>query len=75
MLRDALLKFTRELSARLVIRSVSETMILVNDDAYSESIALTPENTLLPFDSHPNPKAHRKMARKLLPTLKALTRK
>lgn len=46
MLREALLKFTRELSARLVIRSVSETMILVNDDAYSESIALTPEEML-----------------------------
>lgn len=46
MLRDALLKFTRELSAALVIRSVSATAIRVNDDDYSESIALTPEKLL-----------------------------
>ncbi len=46
MLRDAGLKFTRELSAKLVIRSVSETVIRVNDDDYSESIALTPDGEL-----------------------------
>ena len=46
MLRDALLKFTRELSAALVIRSVSATVIRVNDDEYSSSIALTPEKLL-----------------------------
>jgi uncharacterized protein len=46
MLREALLKFTRELSARLVIRSVSETTILVNEERHGESIALTPEKLL-----------------------------
>ena len=46
MLRDALLKFTRELSAALVIRSVSATVIRVNDDEYSTSIAITPEKLL-----------------------------
>lgn len=46
MLREALLKFTRELSAALVIRSVSKTAILVNDEEYTESIALTPEELL-----------------------------
>jgi uncharacterized protein len=46
MLRDALLKFTRELSAQLMIRSVSATAIRVNDENYSESIALTPEKLL-----------------------------
>jgi len=46
MLRDALLKFTRELSAALMIRSVSATAIRVNADDYSESIALTPEKLL-----------------------------
>lgn len=46
MLRDALLKFTRELSAALVIRGVSATSIRVNDDEYSTSIALTPEKVL-----------------------------
>ena len=43
------MKFTRELSAKLVIRSVSETAIRVNDDSYSESIALTPEELLGPW--------------------------
>ena len=46
MVRDALLKFTRELSARLVIRSVSETAIRVNDDEHATSIALTPDELL-----------------------------
>lgn len=46
MLRDAHLKFTREMSARLVIRSVSESAIRVNDDDYPRSIALTPEAVL-----------------------------
>ena len=46
MLRDAHLKFTREMSARLVIRSVSESAIHVNDDEYKTSIAMTPEAVL-----------------------------
>ena len=40
------MKFTRELSARFVIRNVSGEIILVNDESYSESIALTPEEML-----------------------------
>ena len=43
MLRDAIVKFTRELSARLVIRGVSADGIRVNDESYAESIALTAE--------------------------------
>ena len=46
MVRDARLKFTREMSARLVVRSVSESTIRVNDDDYSRSIAMTPETIL-----------------------------
>lgn len=53
MLRDAGLKFTRELSARLVIRSVSETTIRVNDDDYSRSIALTPDDKLCTWADKP----------------------
>ena len=49
MVRDALLKFTRELSAKLVIRSVSVAAICVNDDDYGESIALTPDELLGPW--------------------------
>lgn len=46
MLREALLKFTRELSSRLVIRRVSASVIVVNDKEHSTSIALTPEELL-----------------------------
>jgi uncharacterized protein len=46
MVRDALLKFTRELSAKLVIRSVSNAAIRVNDEEHATSIALTPERLL-----------------------------
>jgi uncharacterized protein len=46
MLREALLKFTRELSAKLVIRRVSGSSILINDEEHSTSIALTPEELL-----------------------------
>ena len=46
MLREAQLKFTRELSARLVIRSVSQNTIRVNEETYSESLALTAEELL-----------------------------
>jgi uncharacterized protein len=46
MVRDAVLKFTRELSARLVIRSVSETAIRINDEEYPDSVALTAEEIL-----------------------------
>jgi uncharacterized protein len=46
MLREALLKFTRELSARLVIRRVSGGSIVINDEEHSTPIALTPEELL-----------------------------
>ena len=53
MLRDARLKFTRELSAQLVIRSVSETAIRVNDTEYNESIVLTPDDRLTMWSNKP----------------------
>lgn len=53
MVRDASLKFTRELSARLVIRSVSDTAIRVNDEEHPASIALTPEKLLGPWTDKP----------------------
>ena len=40
------MKFTRELSARLVVRSVSDTAIRINDEEYSDSVALTAEDIL-----------------------------
>jgi len=53
MLRDASLKFTRELSARLVIRNVSETAMRVNDTEYFESIVLTPDDQLTIWSNKP----------------------
>ena len=46
MVRDAVLKFTRELSARLVVLSLSDTAIRINDEEYSDSVALTAEDIL-----------------------------
>lgn len=43
MVRDAPLKFTREMSGSLIIQRVTETAITINGNAYSQSIALTPE--------------------------------
>ena len=43
MVREARLKFTRELSATLTIRSVSVEGIRINDRFWSEAIALTAE--------------------------------
>jgi len=53
MLRDARLKFTRELSAKLVIRSVSDAAIRVNDTDYTESIVLTVDDELTIWDGKP----------------------
>ncbi len=46
MLREAQLKFTRDSSARLVIRSVSAGAIRINDEIHSESLALTADELL-----------------------------
>lgn len=46
MLRDASVKFTRELTARLVIRSVSANSIRVNEETYSEGVALTADELI-----------------------------
>jgi uncharacterized protein len=46
MLREALLKFTRELPGRFTIRSVSPDAIRINDESHTDSIALTPEEIL-----------------------------
>jgi uncharacterized protein len=53
MLREAALKFTRDSSARFVIRSVSGDTILINDRSFSESIALTADDLLGPWNDTP----------------------
>lgn len=46
MLRDAPMKFTRELSGSLTIQSVTATTIIVNGEPYPQTIALTPEEVI-----------------------------
>ncbi len=46
MLREASLKFTRDLTEKLVIRSVTGNAIRFYGETYTESIALTPEGLL-----------------------------
>jgi len=53
MVREARLKFTRELSATLTIRSVNVDGIRINDRYWSETIALTPEEYIDSWQSVP----------------------
>ncbi len=53
MVREAEVKFTRESTARTVIRRVSETAILVNEKRHETSIALTAEAVLGAWDDTP----------------------
>lgn len=43
MLRDAALKFTRDLNRTLTIQSVSELAITINGEPYARTIAVTPD--------------------------------
>jgi len=51
MVREARLKFTRELSETLTIRSVGADGIRINDQIWSETIALTPQEVISPWPS------------------------
>ena len=46
MVREARLKFTRELAGTLSIRSVDEHGIRINEELWTETIALTPQKML-----------------------------
>ena len=46
MLRDATLKFTRELTDTLTVQKVSATTITVNGLDYSQTIAITPQEVI-----------------------------
>ncbi|MGI9232536.1 MAG: Mth938-like domain-containing protein [Woeseiaceae bacterium] len=47
------MKFTREMTDSLVIQQVSKTMITVNGQPYSQSIALTPDEVLTNWETTP----------------------
>jgi uncharacterized protein len=51
MVREARLKFTRELSETLTIRSVGPDGIRINEQLWSETIALTPQEIISPWNS------------------------
>jgi len=53
MVRDAPLKFTRELAGTLTIQSVSTSAIIVDGKPYSQTIALTPEEVLDDWQAKP----------------------
>ncbi len=46
MVRDARLKFTRELPGTLTIHSVSADGIRINDQLWTEAVALTPQEII-----------------------------
>ena len=53
MLREASLKFSRDLSSKQVIRSVAGNAIRVNERSFTESIALTADDLLGPWHDTP----------------------
>lgn len=53
MLRDAALKFTRDLNRTLTIQSVSELAITINGEPYARTIAVTPDEVFENWDPKP----------------------
>jgi uncharacterized protein len=53
MVREARLKFTRELSGALTIGSVGPDGIRINEQLWAEAIALTPDGGIDPWDLTP----------------------
>jgi len=53
MLRDATLKFSREMTTTLMIQRVTETAITVNGKPYAQTIALTPDEVLVSWAPKP----------------------
>jgi uncharacterized protein len=53
MVREAQLKFTRELSGTLTVTSVGPDGVRINEQLWSETIALTPDEIMSPWNSAP----------------------
>jgi uncharacterized protein len=53
MLRDAALKFTRELPGTLTIRSVNADGIRISDQVWTETVALTPDEIVASWSPAP----------------------
>ena len=50
MVRDATLKFSREMTGSLIIQRVTETAITINGETYSRSVALTADEVLTDWE-------------------------
>ena len=50
MVRDANLKFSREMTGSLIIQRVTETAITINGEPYSKSVALTANEVLTDWE-------------------------
>lgn len=50
MVRDATLKFSREMTGSLIIQRVTETAITINGETYSQSVALTADEVLTDWE-------------------------
>ena len=50
MVRDATLKFSREMTGSLIIQRVTETAITINGEPYSRSVALTADEVLTDWE-------------------------
>ena len=53
MVREARLKFTRESSGTLTIRSVTADGICINDRLWLDAVALTPQEVIQPWSDKP----------------------
>ncbi len=53
MVREAFVKFTREMTGSLVIQSVSDGAIRISGETYTHAIALTPEEVLPCWQAKP----------------------
>ncbi len=53
MLRDTLLKFTREMTSGVTIQRVTPSSITVNGKPYARSLALTPEAVISDWHAKP----------------------
>jgi len=53
MLREALVKFTRELTGTLTIQTVTTSAIIVGGDSFAEPVALTPDEIIRDWEPLP----------------------
>lgn len=53
MVREALVKFTKEVTASLIVQSVSAGAIRISGETYTHAIAVTPDRVLSRWEAKP----------------------